>query len=204
MKIVLLVLLMSSCFKSYKLVAIEQQAPNFVLKAAQDGINSFLDKMPSYIYKQEKKLEIAKPYLLYTIFPENIRSYTGNQEISDLVKPTSLWYFPIISDETIFAMLVVEQNSETMARAVSFGYFRLVDQLNKCLEQFPQIRENEHILIAIYQIKEFFIASPTYNPYAMIALQKEPMQENSLPYEINRILPQINIIYNEREDYYEE
>jgi hypothetical protein len=153
--------------------------PASALSSIETGFLEFIQKIPvgkmsDYGFSNDQELakaELGTPFRLYTIKPESVINHKKNISVDQILIKTSQWYFPILVDKSIHAMLVVEESSNRGFKPVSFGYVPLAENLNKAFALKDWELANTPKLVVIYQAKEFFLANPVSHPDRLFPLQ---------------------------------
>ncbi len=145
-------------------------APPEVIAAAGNGLPAFLSRVPAgskslYGFAEDtdlSKVRLGSPLLLYTIKPSALSSNQVNDKVSGIASETSMWFFPLLADDEVKAMLVVDrQDSEW--KAVSIGYGPLAAEWNQVARQWSVTRGFHPRLIAVFQVKRFYFTVPELN-----------------------------------------
>jgi len=91
-------------------------APTAVAEAAGRGLPRFLDAIPAnqmyqfgFLAEDEMaRATLSDPFRTYTIRPADLLSFEGGQDITSIVRATSLWTFPVVSSGEPRALLTVD------------------------------------------------------------------------------------------------
>jgi len=141
-----------------------ETAPPEVTRAAIDGLGSFLNAIPTsdlrhYGFPNEEELTqstLGSPFKVYTITPDKILNYKPEVEISSLISPTDLWFFPVLSRGEVRTILTIDKmNGEW--KAVAIGSAGLARQLKEVEDKWPESRGYEHKFVRVYQAKSDFV-----------------------------------------------
>ena len=138
--------------------------PPEVVKAAADGLNSFLGVIPlddlshyGFSNKEElSKASLGEAIRVHTITPDKIIDYDPGKEFLTLVSQTKVWFFSVQSDGDIKTLLTVDM-VDGKYKAVAIGSSGLAKQLNKIKKEWPESKGYNHTLVRIYQAKSDFI-----------------------------------------------
>lgn len=153
--------------------------PETAFSSVSVGLAGFLEKIPKggsseYGFTNEAELQqatLGTPFLLYVIKPEIILSYQSGMMVDQMLEGTGQWFFPVMVNQNIKAMLIVEERMDGSFEAVSFGYVRLATQLNRLSanDNWKDLKACK--LVVIFQAKEFFLAKPKVEPQRLFPLQ---------------------------------
>lgn len=131
---------------------------------ARDGLQRFLSSIPS---DERIKLgllgtaadynaTIGKGFRVCVILPDTIMSFAPYMLIQELLYPTPLWYFPVIVEEKIHCILIVDW-MESQWEAVSLGQAPLAKEYGELQICFPPKDGFHTLYIRQYQSGcEFF------------------------------------------------
>ena len=143
----------------------EAMPPEEVVNAAEQGLINFSQNIPPQNFSQLgflsqdeiSKNQLGEAFQIYTIHPDDLLNFEKNiWSISDLLVPTNLWNFLILSDGLAKAVLMVDffDNKWT---AVGIGSSGLAVQLKKIIETWPLSSGYQHRFIRIYQANADFV-----------------------------------------------
>jgi hypothetical protein len=157
-----------------------QEAPQEVMMAAEAGLPLFLSQIPpearsDYGFTKNDALAqayLGEPFNLYTIKPPALLGYQPGDSVPALLSKTSMWYFPVMIQDEVRAVLVVDQ-LDGKWQAVSLGYVNLAKQLQGVLQQWPRAKGFHPCLIAVFQAKQHLIMVPEADPNNLISLTPE-------------------------------
>lgn len=152
-------------------------APPEVYAAATNGLPWFLAKVPPDSKQQYgfpdgadfSKIHLGSPLLLRTIRPSALSSNQTSEAVSSVVSDTSMWFFPIMLDTEVKAMLVVDRQGNEW-KAVSLGYVPLVTEWNQVSRQWPAAKGYHPRLIAVFQAKRFYFTVPELGDHNLTPL----------------------------------
>ncbi len=180
------------------------QFPDSEISSIQGGLADFISKIPQdrlsdYGFANDAELGVTRlgmPFRLYFIKPESILDYRKSTTINQILVKTSQWYFPVLVNQEIQAMLVVEESSDGHLTPVSFGYVPLANYLDQAFTSKDWKASNDIKLVVVYQAKEFFLAKPITEPQKLYPLQYEQKKglslNNDLGYNLDRIRLQVD------------
>lgn len=135
-----------------------ETVPQEVAQAAMDGLSSFLKAIPAtelahYGFSSEENLSkatLGAAFRVYTITPDKILNFDPQMELSALITPTELWFFPVLYDREVRTILTVDKmNGEW--QAVAIGSSGLARQLKNVADEWPESEGYEFKFIRIYQ-----------------------------------------------------
>jgi len=154
--------------------------PAALINTAETGLQQFFNKLPAdsradygFIPTDEPdQLSLGTPFKLYTITPASIFAYRSGDTVSSLLTETDLWYFPVISEDQIRSILVVEQ-SDNQWQAVSLGQAPLAAELDRIKRVWPVEDGFNPRLIVVYQAKQFFFTVPERGEFNLTLISTE-------------------------------
>ena len=143
------------------------EAPDAVVQAATQGLRPWLDKipvtaMPQFGLDPTAPLDSATlgtPFLVHTITPAAFRQYKAGTDVSTLITPTTLWYFPVLIAGEPKAILVVDRMNEQW-EVVSLGYAALALEWADVTRQWPESKGYHPTLVAVFQAKQHLFTVP--------------------------------------------
>jgi len=139
--------------------------PQEVTEAASRGLEDFIKKKPQralYRHGFADRQEIETAFLgegfhVYTILPDEFLKEDPNQNLDELLIPTNIWQFIILSHQKSKAVLSVDK-FRNQWMAVSIGSAGLAKQLQKAIEAWPESDGYSWKLVRIYQARSDFVA----------------------------------------------
>ena len=145
----------------------ESKAPDAVVQAATQGLKPWLDKIPAssmlqFGFDPTAPLDSATlgaPFLVHTITPAALKQYKSGTAVTDLITPTTLWYFPVLVAGEAKAILVVDRMNDRW-EAVSLGYSNLAGEWANVTRQWPESKGYHPVLIAVFQAKQHLFTVP--------------------------------------------
>jgi hypothetical protein len=154
-----------------------QEVPDEILSQAQKGLPAFLNKIPpgtlaEYGFAENDPLAqayLSKPFKVYTITPTALLGARAGSRIRDLLEETKLWYFPVMINDQVRALLVVDY-LQGQWQAVSLGYANLARGLGTVMQRWPRSRGFNPLLIAVFQANENLVLVPEENPNLVMSL----------------------------------
>lgn len=149
------------------LMAAGPQAPAEVMQAAAQGLKPFLakiqaDSMERFGLDADAPLDSATlgaPFLLHTIAPAALAGYKTGMAVSELITPTSMWYFPVLINGEARLILVVDRMGDKW-EAVSLGYPPLALEWANVKRQWPEERGYNPVLVAVFQARQHLFTVP--------------------------------------------
>ncbi|WP_372371017.1 papain-like cysteine protease family protein [Candidatus Uabimicrobium sp. HlEnr_7] len=171
------------CFLAVFAMVFVSAAPEDVVKAAQQGMHSFLNSIPEamlseYGFDSEEELEqcqLGAPFQLKTITPNKLRSYNINDTVQSMTKDTGVWYFTIVcsgENKTILSVAKIDNQWQ----AVSLGNIPLANQLQSIESTWAQNRGFSPQIIVVYQAQQYFFHIPQLNENNLTAIQLRTKQ----------------------------
>lgn len=169
------------CFSLAALPA-EKPAPPEVLKAAEQGLISFLKAIPAaerehYGFSATDNLSLAKleePFRVFTINPDKILNYKPAIELTSLVSATDLWFFPVSLAGTVRTILTVDK-MEGQWQAVAIGSSGLAKQLEEVIQTYPKSAGYSFQFVRIYQARSDFVMLSRNEISKMVPLESARM-----------------------------
>jgi hypothetical protein len=157
--------------------AYSQTSPPEVIKTAQEGLQSFLNRVPleargQYGFTSRddfQQARIGDAFNLYTMTPQALLSYSPGTPVTSLLSKTAMWYFPVIMHNQVRAILVVDQ-VDGQWQAVSLGYAELARALERVGQRWPPAAGFHPQLIAVFQAKEYLVRVPEYSRNELISI----------------------------------
>ncbi len=154
-----------------------EEAPSGAINAAENGLQAFLQKIPEgefalFGFTRDDDLDNAKtgtPFQIHTITPTALSRYNPGDTVNSLISPTDVWYFPIMVDNTMKAILTVGRLND-IYKAVALGQASLTGELEKILEKWPRSEGCTPILIKVFQAKAYFFTIPEQDDYNLTSL----------------------------------
>jgi hypothetical protein len=161
--------------------------------AAEKGLQKFLQKIPNesktiYGFDLNDSLELAclgKPFNLYKISPSGITQFEPGNSVNSIISKTNLWYFPVILNNEIKSLLVVDTLNGKWT-AVSLGYKKLAGELSKIRKQWPESKGFTPKIIIVFQANKYLFTIPEIDKYNLTLIdfyyekkQKETSNKNN-------------------------
>ena len=149
-----------------------QDVPLEVIKAAEEGLQPFLRKIPKrlieeYGFDKGDYLEeayLGRPFNLYKITPDALSNYRTEDTIDSIISETSHWYFPIMLNNSTKTILVVAKVGDNW-KAITLGYVPLVRELAEIQQQWPKSKGYNPRLVVVLQAKEYLFTVPEMDAY---------------------------------------
>ena len=163
----LAVLMVGAWILSVPCLMAEQNAPEAVQQAAVEGLQPFLNKIPTESLEQygfvhgdvRGMASLGTPFLMYTITPTALQNYRTGMSVTSMVTPTTMWYFPVLMGGQTRAILVVNQ-VDNQWQAVSLGYAGLAQELGVLNRQWKASQGYHPMLIVVFQAKQYLFTVP--------------------------------------------
>lgn len=154
-----------------------QTSPPEVLKTAQEGLQSFLSRVPletrgHYGFTPSddfKQARLGTAFNLYTMTPQALLTSSADTSVTSLLSKTAMWYFPVMVHNEVRAILVVDQ-VDGQWQAVSLGYAELARALDRVGQRWPQAEGFHPQLIAVFQAKEYLVRVPEHSSNDLISI----------------------------------
>ena len=114
-------------------------------EAAASGLHSFLNKIPvndKIEYGFDSKDVLADAYLgepmrVAAISTSKILNFTSGEPIDSIKTETDMWYFPVLINNNVKAILVVDKVNNRWS-AVSLGYARLAKEIGQIKNEWKK------------------------------------------------------------------
>jgi hypothetical protein len=194
--------------------------PDDVRKAAETGVYTYLESIPArdlqhYSFPPGSGfhgITLGAPYRVMTIHPQSLFNASGDEDIRTLLKPTGMWFFPILQDGEPRAILTVGL-LDGQWQAVAVGRSGLAEQLHQMEERWSDDKGFVRILVRIFQATSDVLIIVTDDvvqtvPFesARISLELDDIQKGAMePYStadiIQRLIVSVrdNLIRNSEE-----
>lgn len=145
-----------------------------VWAAAKEGLPAFLKAIPpseaeNYGFDGAGELAratLGEPIPHFTIEPSALAGWQPGTPAGALMKPTGLWYFPVLVRKEIRAFLLVDRMDGTW-RAVSLGMAPLARSWGQVTRRWAGCRPQ---LIEVYQASQFLFTVPEQGPHNLTAI----------------------------------
>jgi hypothetical protein len=141
-----------------------QDVPPAAKAAAEKGFRSLLEAIPPDALShfnfsntdEVRQALLGEGFRVHTIPPELILSYDGNVPIEEMIRPTSMWFFPVISRGQIRTLVTVDMVGKEF-KAVSIGGSGLSRQWALVQEIWPSSGKSERFFVRVYQAAADFV-----------------------------------------------
>ena len=181
------------CFLIHFIVCVQafgDTIPQEVMDAGKDGLHVFLERIPpnelvNYGFSPEypiAKANVNIPFRVYTITPASLFNYRAGDTVSSLISPTGMWYFPVIVNNSIRAILTVARLNGVW-QAVALGQAALARELGKMSRQWPRSKGYAPLLIMVFQAKSYFFSVPQKDDFNLTPFVFEGKAFRSIPLE---------------------
>lgn len=140
-----------------------EDVPPEVKAAAEQGYRSLLGAIPADALShfnftnadQVKQATLGEGFRVHTIPPESILAYDGKTSVHELIVPTSIWFFPVISDGQARTLITVDKVAGGY-KAVSIGGSGLALQWAGTRE-LSSSGGHERVFVRVYQATADFV-----------------------------------------------
>jgi len=147
--------------------SVAADVPLGVAAAASNGLPAFLAKVPSsskqlYGFPAEAdltKASLGLPVQFQALKPTALSSNQVDGTVSSVASETSMWFFPVLMEGEVRAMLVVDRQSNEW-KAVSFGYAALASEWNQVLQQWPPTKGFHPRLVGAFRVALYYFTIP--------------------------------------------
>ena len=141
-----------------------QDVPPAAKAAAETGFRSLLEAIPPdalshFNFSNTDEVSqaiLGEGFRVHTIPPEFILSYDGNTSIQEMIRPTSMCFFPVISNGQTRTLVTVDLVDKEY-KAVSIGGSGLSRQWTRAQEMHPSSGEYERVFVRVYQAAADFV-----------------------------------------------
>ncbi|MEN6438545.1 MAG: hypothetical protein ABFD97_08175 [Syntrophobacter sp.] len=141
-----------------------RDVPPEVKAAAEEGYRSLLESIPPDALShfnlsntdEVNQAVLGEGFRVHTIPPESILSYDGKTSVHELILPTQIWFFPVMSRGRIRALLTVDKVGNEY-KAVSIGGSGLALQWASALESASSGEDGERVFVRVYQAAADFV-----------------------------------------------
>ena len=157
-----------------------QDVPPAAKAAAEKGFRSLLEAIPpdalshfNFSNTDEMRQAIlGEGFRVHTLPPELILSYDGSATIQEMIRPTSMWFFPVISKGQIRTLVTIDM-VENEYKAVSIGGSGLSRQWARAQEMRPSSGGYERVFVRVYQAASDFVVISDTVETKMASLQAQ-------------------------------
>ena len=154
-----------------------QEPPDQAVQIANEALQPFLDLIPvaameQYGFTKDDNLNqvtLGSAYRLYTITPGALFGFQESDPVSSVISETDFWYFPVMLDNKMKAILIVEFFNDEW-RAGALGYARLTQDLAQVAKRYPKSSGYNLQLIRVYQANEFLFTVPEIDQYNLTSI----------------------------------
>ena len=135
-----------------------EDVPPAAKAAAKKGFRSLLAAIPADALShfnftntdEVNEAILGEGFRVYTLPPELILNFDGRASIREMIRPTSMWFFPIFSKGRVRTLLTVDMVKNEY-HAVSIGGSGLARQWTRAHEMRPASGEYERVFVRVYQ-----------------------------------------------------
>lgn len=175
------------------------EVPVGAQEAALRGLTSFLKAIPKrdlghFNFSSQKELDEARlgsPFRVYTIDPEKIFGFTSTMSLNEIISPTRLWFFPIISNDEIRTLLTIDLVDGEW-RAVAIGSSGLAKQWASVVSVWPTSKGYKHTFVRVFQASADFVVVSDPKEARMVPLESARISlkiERAKAYNPSEIIP---------------
>lgn len=176
--------LLAVCLFAFSLATAQQVPPADVLKAAEEGLQPFLqkiapDEINQYGFAPDDLVQnasLGSPFQVHTITPAAMAQYKPGATVSSLITPTRMWYFPVLVAGQARAILVVDW-LENRWQAVSLGYAGLARELAAMGLKWNAAQGYKPVLVAVFQARQYLFTVPEKDAFNLTPLA--PQQQKA-------------------------
>jgi len=170
----------------------QQDVPQEVIKAAQEGLPSFLESLSQKIvtkntssmlpvpdsaipsipslkvthgFNEDDPLDeayLGEPFKLYLLTNDAILNYTKDSNVTSVLSQTDEWYFPVMIGEEAKSILKVAKLQGSW-QAGSFGMGEAAVELGKIRKQWPIDKGYTPLLVECYAASGYLFTVPQYD-----------------------------------------
>ena len=158
------------------------------VQVAEECLHAFLEIIPQ-IQQEDGEFGFAEtdslddvclgvPYRLHRINSQALSDYQEGDTVSSVISKTQTWYFPVMLDDRIKALLMVDKVKGRW-KAVGFGKANLSSELEGVRKNWPASKGYRPLLI-IFQAREYLYTVPEKGAYNLTSLT---FREDRMPLE---------------------
>lgn len=144
-----------------------ESLPAGLAVAAKQGLARFLDSGDQSSLRKSRIIPadargaatLGRPFLMHQILPSDLDAYDESSSSSDVITPTTQYYFPVIFSGEIRALLIVDRVKGEW-KAVSMGYPELAYEVGLIRESWPASGGDDVVFAASNQARRFFFVVP--------------------------------------------
>lgn len=156
-----------------------QDAPSEVIQAAGEGLPVFFHmfsqqaaeqphfKIEDFGFEENDSLDqayLGEAFQLHELTPNTILNYQQNTPVDSLLSKTEVWYFLVMIDEEVKAILIVDKMKDVW-QTVALGKAKIAKELGKIRQQWPREKGYTPLLITCYYPNEYLFTVPQYDAY---------------------------------------
>jgi hypothetical protein len=140
-------------------------SPEVLQNAAQKGLPRFLnaitgDKLRQFNFSSQDELKTATlgiPFQVYVVKRNEVLHSPPEISLMDVVHPTPMWFFPIISQGVYRTILTVDR-TENDWKAIEIGNSDLANSFASVLSKWPSSEGYQYFFVRNYEtLSEFII-----------------------------------------------
>jgi hypothetical protein len=159
-----------------------ETASTEIVAAAKAGLPVFLAAVPAgektgYGFDGRDDLAMAtlgEPIPHYTVEPDALAAWQPATPVGALMKPTGLWYFPVLVRKEIKAFLIVAR-MDGKWKAVSLGMAPLAKSWAQVTKRWAVSAGYQPLLIEVYQANQFLFTVPEKGPDNLTPITPAPI-----------------------------
>ena len=141
-----------------------QDVPAAAKAAAENGFRPLLKAIPPSElahFNFSNPAEVSQAVLgegfrVYTIPPDLILNYDGNSSVQEMIRPTSLWFFPVVANGQVRTTITVDMVKGEY-KAVSVGGSGVATEWALAQGKWPSSRGYKRVFVRIYQATADFV-----------------------------------------------
>jgi hypothetical protein len=152
-------------------------APVEVKRAAQNGLSRFLNAIPGkdlhkfnfHSRDEFKNAQVSSLFRVFIVYPEDIIRGDAKKSLLDLVRPTTIWFFPVISQGEFRTILTVDFIANEW-KAIEIGNSDLAKSFTAVITRWPTSKGYHYVFVRNYQTLSEFIILIRYQEVSVIPL----------------------------------
>ena len=169
--------LLAACLFAFSSATAQQVPPADVQKAAEDGLQPFLqkiapDEIDQYGFAPNDLVQnasLGSPFQVHQITPAAMAQFKPGATVSSLITPTKMWYFPVLVAGQARAILVVDWH-ENRWQAVSLGYAPLARELGAMGVKWNASQGFKPVLVVVFQARQYLFTVPEKDAFNLTPL----------------------------------
>jgi hypothetical protein len=141
-----------------------QDVPAAAKAAAQKGFRPLLKAIPAgelarFNFSNPddvRQATLGEGFRVFTISPDLILNYDGRSSVQEMIRPTSLWFFPVVAGGQVRTMITVDM-VDGQYRAVSVGGSGVAVEWARAQVKWPSSSGYTRVFLRIYQATADFV-----------------------------------------------